>query len=51
MKNTREIVYSRKELDEMTKKYRGLGYNIVTFGKDLRELEKDDNFVMIIKRA
>lgn len=50
MANERIIVRTRKELDELTRRYRGLGYNIVTFGEDLRELEKDDDFIMIIRR-
>lgn len=44
------IVFTKRELDELTKKYRGSGYNIVTFGEDLRELEKDDSFIIIIRR-
>jgi hypothetical protein len=50
MANERIIVRTRKELDELTSKYRGSGYNIVTFGEDLRELEKDDSFIIIIRR-
>lgn len=50
MANERIIVRTRKELDELTRKYRGSGYNIITFCEDLRELEKDDDIVMIIRR-
>lgn len=38
---------NRKHLDSLTRDYRNAGYNIVTYGERLRELEKGDEFVVI----
>lgn len=45
----RHLVLTTRELNSLTKEYRKQGYNIVTFGKDIRELEKDNSFVVIYK--
>ena len=45
----RHLVLTSRELNSLTKEYRNQGYNIVTFGKDVRELEKGDSFVVIYK--
>ena len=38
---------SRRELDEITKELRRSGYNIVTYGKELRELERGEEIIVI----
>lgn len=38
---------NRKHLDSLTRDYRKAGFNIVTYGENLRELEKNDEFVVI----
>lgn len=49
MANTRYNVKTNKELNSLTKDFRELGYNIITFGRDVRELEKNDHIVLIVK--
>lgn len=38
---------NKKHLDSLTKDYRRDGWNIVTFGETLRELERGDSFLII----
>ena len=49
MANTRYNVKTTRELNGLTKDFRELGYNIITFGKDVRELEKNEHIVLIVK--
>lgn len=37
----------RNHLDNLTRDYRNAGFNIVTYGEYFRELEKDDEFIVI----
>lgn len=50
-KLTRYTVKTSKELNELTKDFRGLGYTVITFGNKVRELERDDHTVVITKEA
>lgn len=47
MSNIRITVYTRQHLKELTATYRKLGYKITAFGKDLRELKRDNDFIFI----
>ena len=38
---------NKKQFNEMIHSYREQGFNIVTFGKKLAELEREDEFVII----
>ena len=38
---------NRKHLDSLTRDYRQAGFNIVTYGETLRELENGNEFVVI----
>ena len=38
---------NRKHLDSLTRDYRMAGFNIVTYGETLRELENGSEFVVI----
>lgn len=38
---------NKEHLDSLTRDYRKAGYNIVTYGERLRELEKDNEFIVI----
>ena len=38
---------NKEHLDSLTSDYRKAGYNIVTYGERLRELEKDNEFIVI----
>lgn len=40
-------VKTNKELDNITKEYRNQGYNIITFWKGFREMEKGDEIITI----
>lgn len=44
---TRYIVKNKKELNALTKDFRAIGYNIITFCSDFRELEKDNHIIVI----
>lgn len=46
---TRYRVNNAKDLNRLTKDFRDLGYNIITFAKDVRELEKGEHIVVIIR--
>lgn len=46
---SRYRVKTTKELNSLTKDFRKIGYNIITFGNDIRELEKGSHTVVIIK--
>lgn len=46
---TRYLVNNGKDLSRLTKDFRDLGYNIITYGKDVRELEKNEHIVVIIR--
>lgn len=46
---SRYRVKTTKELNSLTKDFRNIGYNIITFGNDIRELEKGSHMVVIIK--
>lgn len=46
---SRYMVRTVKELNNLTKDFRSIGYNIITFGNGVRELEKGDHMVVIIK--
>lgn len=47
MKQHKYIVKDKKELNQLTKDFRGIGYNIITFGNKVRELEKGEHIVVI----
>lgn len=49
MEKSKYIVKTVSELDSLTKALRSQGYNLVTFAHNLRELEKDDHFITIIR--
>jgi uncharacterized protein involved in tolerance to divalent cations len=40
-------VRGKKKFESTIKEYRAKGYNIITFGYELVELEKDDEIVVI----
>ena len=42
-------VKSKDIMDMLTKNFRGQGYNVITFGETLRELEKGNHKVIITK--
>lgn len=45
-------VNNRNTLTELTRFYRSQGFNIITFGDNLRELEKGDTMIILeIRRA
>lgn len=44
-------VKTAKELNSLTRDFRSIGYNIITFGNDIRELEKGSHTVVIIKEG
>lgn len=46
---TRYLVNNGKDLNRLTKDFRDLGYNIITYGKTVRELEKNEHIVVIVK--
>lgn len=48
---SRYRVKTTKELNSLTKDFRNIGYNIITFGNDIRELEKGSHMVVIIKEG
>lgn len=47
MKQHKYIVKNKKELNALTKDFREIGYNIITFGNKVRELEKGEHIVVI----
>ena len=47
MKTTKIEVRNRRELDDATRSYRNNGYNIITFGTKMRELENEEQIVVI----
>lgn len=40
-------VKNRKQLNQLTKDFRAMGYNIITFCSDFRELEKGEHIIVI----
>lgn len=40
-------VKNKKALNQLTKDFREKGYNIITFCTDFRELEKDNEIIVI----
>lgn len=44
-------VRTAKELNGLTRDFRSIGYNVITFGNNVRELEKDTHTVVIIKEG
>jgi hypothetical protein len=44
---TKIKVRGKKKFESTIKEYRAKGYNIITFGYELVELEKDDEIVVI----
>lgn len=40
-------VKNKKALNQLTKEFRAKGYNIITFCTDFRELEKDNEIIVI----
>lgn len=48
---TRYMVRTARELNNFTKEFRKIGYNVVTFGRSVRELEKGSHTVVIIKEG
>jgi len=50
--NMHIYVNNRNTLTELTRFYRSQGFNIITFGDNLRELEKGDTMIILeIRRA
>ena len=47
MKRTYIKAANKKHFESLKKDYRAIGYNFVTFGKRLVEMEKDDDFIII----
>lgn len=43
-------VRSKKEMDSLTRVFRGQRYNIVTFCNDFRELERPEHFIIIERK-
>lgn len=43
-------VKTKTQLDTLTKELREVGYNIVTFGETLRELERPEHFIIIERK-
>lgn len=43
-------VKTTNELNSLTRDFRELGYNIITFCKDFRELERGDHLVVIERK-
>lgn len=50
-KLTRYTVKTSKELNELTKDFRGLGYAVITFGNKVRELERGEHTIVITKEV
>lgn len=44
---TNYTVKNKKQLNTLTKDFRAMGYNIITFCSDFRELEKGEHIVVI----
>ena len=44
---TRIKATSKKQFEDLIRKYRNNGYNIITFTKKLVELESEDTFIVI----
>lgn len=42
-------VQNGKVMNQLTKDFRSMGYNIITFGEKVRELEKNGHTVVITK--
>ena len=42
-------VKTAKIMNQLTKDFRGMGYQVITFGEKVRELEKNGHTVVITK--
>lgn len=47
MRKFRIMAANKKHFDSLIKDYRADGYMLVTYGRRLAELEKDDAFIII----
>lgn len=47
MKKYHCAVTSKEHLDSLTRDYRADGWHIVTYGEALRELERENEFIVI----
>ena len=47
MRKYRIIAANKKHFDSLIKDYRADGYMLVTYGRRLAELEKEDSFITI----
>ena len=46
---SRYTVKDGKIMNQLTKDFRSMGYQVITFGETLRELEKGNHKVVIVK--
>lgn len=46
---SRYRVQNTSIMNQLTKDFRSMGYNIITFGEKVRELEKGDHTVIITR--
>ena len=48
---SRYTVKDGKIMNQLTKDFRSMGYQVITFGEKIRELEKGDHKIVITKES